>query len=430
MQSNTSKKNSLEVQMMEKLHRVVITGLGAITPIGNDLESYLKGLQSGQNGVDQITLFDASSHACRFAAEVKSFDPTGKLEPKESKRWDRFSKFGVIAAKEALNHSGLIIDNSNSGRIGVIIGSGVGGLLTMETQAHVLENKGASRVSPFTVPMMIPNMATGLAAIALGAKGPSSAVSTACAAGSNAIGDAFRLLQLGKADAMVCGGAEASITPLGVAGFASAKALSFRNDDPSTASRPFDSQRDGFVIGEGAGVLILETLDHALKRDATIHAEIIGYGTTCDAHHITSPTPGGVGGAEAMKLALIDGQINPEEVDYINAHGTSTPANDSNETSAIKAALGNHAYQVPTSSTKSMTGHLLGGSGGIEAVACALAIKHEIIPPTINYSNPDPNCDLDYVPNKAREKKLGVVLSNSFGFGGHNSSVLFGAFEG
>ena len=411
--------------MMEKLHRVVITGLGAITPIGNDLESYLKGLQSGRNGVDQITLFDASSHACRFAAEVKSFDPTGKLEPKESKRWDRFSKFGVIAAKEALNHSGLIIDNSNSGRIGVIIGSGVGGLLTMETQAHVLENKGASRVSPFTVPMMIPNMATGLAAIALGAKGPSSAVSTACAAGSNAIGDAFRLLQLGKADAMVCGGAEASITPLGVAGFASAKALSFRNDDPSTASRPFDSQRDGFVIGEGAGVLILETLDHALKRDATIHAEIIGYGTTCDAHHITSPTPGGVGGAEAMKLALIDGQINPEEVDYINAHGTSTPANDSNETSAIKAALGNHAYQVPTSSTKSMTGHLLGGSGGIEAVACALAIKHEIIPPTINYSNPDPNCDLDYVPNKAREKKLGVVLSNSFGFGGHNVCLAF-----
>ena len=411
--------------MMEKLHRVVITGLGAITPIGNDLKSYLKGLQSGQNGVDQITLFDAASHACRFAAEVKSFDPTGKLEPKESKRWDRFSKFGVIAAKEALNHSGLIIDNSNSGRIGVIIGSGVGGLLTMETQAHVLENKGASRVSPFTVPMMIPNMATGLAAIALGAKGPSSAVSTACAAGSNAIGDAFRLLQLGKADAMVCGGAEASITPLGVAGFASAKALSFRNDDPSTASRPFDSQRDGFVIGEGAGVLILETLDHALKRDATIHAEIIGYGTTCDAHHITSPTPGGVGGAEAMKLALIDGQINPEEVDYINAHGTSTPANDSNETSAIKAALGNHAYQVPTSSTKSMTGHLLGGSGGIEAVACALAIKHEIIPPTINYSNPDPNCDLDYVPNKAREKKLGVVLSNSFGFGGHNVCLAF-----
>ncbi len=410
---------------MENLHRVVVTGLGAITPIGNNVESYSQGLLSGCNGVEPITLFDASSHACRFAAEVKNFDPTGKLEPKESKRWDRFSKFGVIAAKEALQNSGLSITESNSSRIGVIIGSGVGGLLTMETQAHVLNNKGPGRVSPFTVPMMIPNMATGLAAIALGAKGPSSAVSTACAAGSNAIGDAFRLLQYGKADAMVCGGAEASITPLGVAGFASAKALSFRNDDPATASRPFDSQRDGFVIGEGAGILILETLEHALKRNATILAEIIGYGTTCDAHHITSPCPGGTGGAEAMKLALTDGKITPEKVDYINAHGTSTPANDSNETSAIKSALGNHAFKTPVSSTKSMTGHLLGGSGGIEAVACVLAIKNEIIPPTINYSNPDPICDLDYVPNKAREKKLDVVLSNSFGFGGHNVCLAF-----
>ena len=411
--------------MMENLHRVVVTGLGAITPIGNNVESYFKGLVSGCNGVKPITLFDASSHACRFAAEVKNFDPKGKLEPKESKRWDRFSKFGVIAAKEALEHSGLRLTDSNSSRIGVIIGSGVGGLLTMETQAHVLNNKGPSRVSPFTVPMMIPNMATGLAAIALGAKGPSSAVSTACAAGSNAIGDAFRLLQLGKADAMICGGAEASITPLGVAGFASAKALSFRNDDPTTASRPFDSQRDGFVIGEGAGILILETLEHALKRNATILAEIIGYGTTCDAHHITSPCPGGTGGAEAMKLALTDSKTDPEKIDYINAHGTSTSANDSNETSAIKSALGNHAFQTPVSSTKSMTGHLLGGSGGIEAVACVLAIKHEIIPPTINYSNPDPVCDLDYVPNKAREKKLDVVLSNSFGFGGHNVCLAF-----
>ena len=374
---------------------------------------------------DKITLFDASSHACRFAAEVKSFDPTGKLEPKESKRWDRFSKFGVIAAKEALNHSGLIIDDSNSGRIGVIIGSGVGGLLTMETQAHVLDNKGASRVSPFTVPMMIPNMATGLAAIALGAKGPSSAVSTACAAGSNAIGDAFRLLQLGKADAMVCGGAEASITPLGVAGFASAKALSFRNDDPSTASRPFDSQRDGFVIGEGAGVLILETLDHALKRDATIHAEIIGYGTTCDAHHITSPTPGGVGGAEAMKLALNDGKINPEQVDYINAHGTSTPYNDRFETMAVKTLLGEHVKNVPMSSTKSMTGHLLGAAGGVESVACVRMLETGMLAPTINYQEPDPDCDLDYVPNEAREAKISVAMSNSLGFGGQNASLVF-----
>ncbi|RZO51283.1 MAG: beta-ketoacyl-[acyl-carrier-protein] synthase II [Prochlorococcus sp. MED-G132] len=411
--------------MMEDLHRVVITGLGAVTPIGNTVADYLEGLKTANNGVGAISLFDASAHACRFAAEVKDFDPTGFLEAKESKRWDRFSKFGVVAAKQAVADAGLSIEEENSSRIGVIIGSGVGGLLTMETQAHVLNEKGPGRVSPFTVPMMIPNMATGLAAIALGAKGPSSAVATACAAGSNAIGDAFRLLQLGKADVMVCGGAEASITPLGVAGFASAKALSFRNDDPATASRPFDAERDGFVIGEGSGVLVLETLEHAKNRDATIHAEIVGYGMTCDAHHITSPTPGGVGGAEAIRLALKDGQLEPTSVDYINAHGTSTPANDSNETAAIKNALGERAYQIPVSSTKSMTGHLLGGSGGIEAVACVLALQHGMVPPTINYLNPDPQCDLDYVPNMAREHRLSVVLSNSFGFGGHNVCLAF-----
>ena len=405
---------------MEDLHRVVITGLGAVTPIGNTVADYLEGLKTANNGVGAISLFDASAHACRFAAEVKDFDPTGFLEAKESKRWDRFSKFGVVAAKQAVADAGLSIEEENSSRIGVIIGSGVGGLRTMETQAHVLNEKGPGRVSPFTVPMMIPNMASGLAAIALGAKGPSSAVATACAAGSNAIGDAFRLLQLGKADVMVCGGAEASITPLGVAGFASAKALTFRNDDPTTASRPFDAERDGFVIGEGSGVLVLETLEHAKNRDATIHAEIVGYGMTCDAHHITSPTPGGVGGAEAIRLALKDGQLEPTSVDYINAHGTSTPANDSNETAAIKNALGERAYQIPVSSTKSMTGHLLGGSGGIEAVACVLALQHGMVPPTINYLNPDPQCDLDYVPNMAREHRLSVVLSNSFGFGGHN----------
>ncbi len=411
--------------MVADLHRVVVTGLGAITPIGNTVEEYLEGLKCGRNGVTDITLFDASAHACRFAAEVTNFDPTGFLEPKESKRWDRFSKFGVVAAKQALADSGLIITESNSSRIGVIIGSGVGGLMTMESQAHVLSDKGPGRVSPFTVPMMIPNMATGLAAIALGAKGPSSAVATACAAGSNAIGDAFRMLQLGKADAMFCGGAEASITPLGVAGFSSAKALSFRNDDPSSASRPFDSERDGFVIGEGSGLMVLETLDHAKARSARIYAEIVGYGTTCDAHHITSPTPGGIGGAEAICEALKDGQLNAESVDYINAHGTSTPANDSNETAAIKTALGHRASQIPISSTKSMTGHLLGGSGGIEAVACVLSLNHEFIPPTINYANPDPACDLDYVPNTAREQKLEVVLSNSFGFGGHNVCLAF-----
>ena len=411
--------------MVEGLRRVVVTGLGAVTPIGNDVAQYWEGLCSGKNGVAGITLFDASRHACRFAAEVKGFDPSGWLEPKEAKRWDRFCKFGVVAAKQAVADAGLAIDGSNAHRVGVSIGSGVGGLLMMETQAHVLADRGPDRVSPFCVPMMIPNMATGLAAIALGARGPSSAVATACAAGSNAIGDAFRTIQLGLADAMVCGGAESAITPLGVAGFASAKALSFRNDDPATASRPFDLERNGFVIGEGSGVLVLEALEHAQARGARILAEVVGYGTTCDAHHITAPSPGGVGGAEAMRLALADARLEPEDVDYVNAHGTSTQANDSNETAAIKAALGEHARRIPVSSTKSMTGHLLGGSGGIEAVASILAIGHNLVPPTINYHTPDPVCDLDVVPNQAREHAVQVVLSNSFGFGGHNVCLAF-----
>ena len=411
--------------MAESSRRVVITGLGAVTPIGNTVSTYWAGLQSGANGVAPITLFDASKHACRFAAEVKDFDPTGVLDPKETKRWDRFCQFGVVAAKEALAQSGLEITDANRQRIGVIIGSGVGGLLTMETQAHVLEGKGPGRVSPFTVPMMIPNMATGLAAIALGAQGPSSAVATACAAGSNAIGDAFRLLQQGHADAMVCGGAESAITPLGVAGFASAKALSFRNDDPATASRPFDAERDGFVIGEGAGILVLETLDHAQARGAEILGEVVGYGMTCDAHHITSPIPGGLGGARAMSLALSDAGLKADDIDYVNAHGTSTPANDSNETAAIKTALGERAMAIPVSSTKSMTGHLLGGSGGIEAVAAVLALQNGVVPPTINHQNPDPACDLDVVPNQAREQIISTALSNSFGFGGHNVCLAF-----
>jgi len=411
--------------MVQGLQRVVVTGLGAVTPIGNDVPSYWEGLRSARNGVAGITLFDASRHACRFAAEVKNFDPSGWLEPKESKRWDRFCQFGVVAAKQAVAHAGLTIDASNQHRVGTAIGSGVGGLLMMETQAQVLNDRGPDRVSPFCVPMMIPNMATGLTAIALGAKGPSTAVATACAAGSNAIGDAYRLIQLGLADVMVAGGAESAITPLGVAGFASAKALSFRNDDPATASRPFDAERNGFVIGEGAGVVVLESLEHAQTRGAQILAEVVGYGMTCDAHHITSPSPGGVGGAEAMRLALRDAQLAPEAVDYVNAHGTSTQANDSNETSAIKSALGERAYQIPVSSTKSMTGHLLGGSGGIEAVAAVLAMEHNLVPPTINYQNPDPACDLDVVPNQAREHTLNVVLSNSFGFGGHNVCLAF-----
>jgi 3-oxoacyl-[acyl-carrier-protein] synthase II len=414
--------------MVETSRRVVITGLGSVTPIGNTTSAYWAGLCQGANGVAPITLFDASAHACRFAAEVKAFDPTGLIDPKEAKRWDRFCQFGVVAAKEALAQSGLLISDANRQRIGVIIGSGVGGLLMMESQAHVLKDKGPSRVSPFTVPMMIPNMATGLVAIALGAQGPSSAVATACAAGSNAIGDAFRLIQNGHADAMVCGGAESAITPLGVAGFASAKALSFRNNDPASASRPFDAERDGFVIGEGSGVLILESLSHAQARGAAILAEVVGYGSTCDAHHITSPTPGGAGGARAMALALADAQLEAEQVDYVNAHGTSTPANDSNETAAIKTALGPRARQIPVSSTKSMTGHLLGGSGGIEAVAAVLAIGHGVVPPTINYQNPDPACDLDVVPNQAREQIINTALSNSFGFGGHNVCLAFRRF--
>jgi len=411
--------------MGEGFHRVVVTGLGAVTPIGNTSHAYWDGLTQGLSGGAPISLFDASAHACRFAAEVKGFNPIGVLEPKESKRWDRFCKFAVVAAKEAVTQAGLEINDANRARVGVSIGSGVGGLLMMESQAHVLADRGPSRVSPFTVPMMIPNMAAGLTAIALGAQGPSTACSTACAAGSNAIGDAFRLLQLGKADAMVCGGAESAITPLGVAGFASAKALSFRNDDPAGASRPFDLERDGFVIGEGAGILVLETLTHAEARQTSMLGEVVGYGMTCDAHHITSPAPGGSGGAEAMRLALQDAQLEPEAIDYVNAHGTSTSANDSNETAAIKTALGDQARRVAISSTKSMTGHLLGGSGGIEAVACVLAIQHGVVPPTINLHTPDPSCDLDYVANQARDLTLNSVLSNSFGFGGHNVCLAF-----
>ena len=418
--------------MVDGLHRVVITGLGAVTPIGNTVQDYWNGLTSGSNGVEAITLFDASEHACRFAAEVKDFDPTGFIEPKEAKRWDRFCKFGVVAAKQAVAHAGLEISDANADRIGTIIGSGVGGLLTMETQAHVLEGRGPGRVSPFTVPMMIPNMATGLAAIALGTKGPSSAVATACAAGSNAVGDAFRLLQLGKADAMVCGGAESAITPLGVAGFASAKALSFRNDDPATASRPFDKERDGFVIGEGAGVLVLETLEHAQARGATILAEVVGYGMTCDAHHITSPTPGGVGGAEAMRLALADGGIDPSEIDYVNAHGTSTHLNDKVETAAIKIALGEEqAKKAWISSTKSMVGHNVGAASAVEAVVCALSLHRGVVHHTLNLENPDVEngCDLDYVPGAPREKAIRAVLSNSLGFGGHNVSLAFRRYD-
>ena len=405
--------------------RVVITGLGAITPIGKNLADYWDGLLQGRSGVGAVTLFDASKHACQIAAEVKDFDPHQYLDKKDAKRMDRFAQFGVCASKQALADAELTINDLNAERVGVLIGTGVGGLKVMEEQNENLITKGPRKVSPFTIPMMIANMAAGLTAIHTGAKGPNSCTVTACAAGSHAIGDAFRLIQLGYADAMICGGAEAAVTPLSFAGFCSAKALSTRNDDPLHASRPFDRDRDGFVMGEGSGILLLEELEHARARGAKIYAEIVGYGMTCDAYHMTSPVPGGQGAAKAIELALSDGDLTPEQVDYINAHGTSTPANDSNETKAIKKALGTKAQKVAISSTKSMTGHLLGGSGGIEAVATVMAIKNDRVPPTINLADPDPECDLDYIPNESRQQRVDVALSNSFGFGGHNVTLAF-----
>jgi 3-oxoacyl-[acyl-carrier-protein] synthase II len=408
-----------------KRRRVVVTGVGAITPIGNTPDEYWKGLLSGSNGIDFITAFDASRHDCRIAGEVKNFDPHDYFERKEAKRMDRFSQFGVAAAKQALADAELVINQLNAEQVGIIIGSGIGGLKVLEDQQTIYLNRGPDRCSPFMIPMMIANMAAGLAAIHTGAKGPNSCSVTACAAGSNAIGDAFRQIQGGYAKAMICGGCEAAITPLGLAGFAAARALSTRNDDPAHACRPFDKDRDGFVMGEGAGILILEELEHALNRGARIYGEMVGYGMTCDAYHMTSPVPGGLGAARAIELALKDGGLTPEQVSYINAHGTSTPANDSTESSAMKKALGDHAYKVAISSTKSMTGHLLGGSGGIEAVATVLAIANDQIPPTINLENPDPECDLDYVPHTSRQQIVNVALSNSFGFGGHNVTLAF-----
>lgn len=405
--------------------RVVVTGLGAITPIGNTVSEYWEGLLSGRNGIGPITLFDAQKHACRFAGEVKGFDPHDYMERKDAKRMDRFAQFGVAASKQALADAKFVINELNAEQVGAIIGTGIGGLKVLEDQQEVYLTRGPDRCSPFMIPMMIANMAAGLTAIHTGAKGPNSCTVTACAAGSNAIGEAFRLIQAGYAQAMICGGTEAAVTPLGVAGFAAARALSTRNHDPEHACRPFDRERDGFVMGEGAGILLLEELECAKARGARIYAEIVGYGMTCDAYHMTSPVPGGLGAARAMQLALKDAGISPERVDYINAHGTSTPANDSTETAAIKIALGENAYKVAISSTKSMTGHLLGGSGGIEAVATVLAVANDRIPPTINWENPDPDCDLDYVPNYSRAQKVEVALSNSFGFGGHNVTLVF-----
>ncbi|MEO1373969.1 MAG: beta-ketoacyl-ACP synthase II [Cyanobacteria bacterium J06635_10] len=408
-----------------KRKRVVVTGVGAITPIGNTPEQYWEGLASGRNGIGEITLFDASRHDCRIAGEVKDFDPHEYMDRKEAKRMARFAQFGVSAAKQALSDAQLVINDLNAEQVGIMLGSGIGGLKVMEEQQAIYLNRGPDRCSPFMVPMMIANMAAGLTAIHVGAKGPNSCPVTACAAGSNAIADAFRIIQDGYAQAMICGGCEAAITPLSMAGFASARTLSTRNGDPKHASRPFDKDRDGFVMGEGAGILILEELEHALSRGARIYAEMIGSGMTCDAYHMTSPVPGGKGAARAIQLALKDAGITPQQVTYINAHGTSTPVNDPTETAAMKEALGEHAYKIAISSTKSMTGHLLGGSGGIEGVATVLAIANNRVPPTINLVNQDPECDLDYVANESRALDIKVALSNSFGFGGHNVTLAF-----
>jgi 3-oxoacyl-[acyl-carrier-protein] synthase II len=382
-------------------------------------------MMQGRSGISTITLFDPRDHDCQIAGEVKNFDPCLYMDKKETKRTDRFTQFAIAATQQALNDASFKITDLNAEQVGVIIGTGIGGIKVLEDQQTINLQKGPSRCSPFMVPMMIANMAAGNVAIQVGAKGPSSCSVTACAAGSNAIGDAFRLIQRGDVQAMIAGGTEAAITSISVAGFSAARTLSRRNQEPTLASRPFDKNRDGFVIGEGSGILFLEELEHALSRGARIYAELVGYGSTCDAYHITSPSPGGEGAARAIRLALKDAGLAPEQVDYINAHGTSTPVNDSTETAAVKKALGDHAFKIAISSTKSMTGHLLGGAGGIEGVATVLAIANDYLPPTINQTTPDPECDLDYVPNYSRPQSVTVALSNSFGFGGHNVTLAF-----
>ncbi|MEB3329144.1 MAG: beta-ketoacyl-ACP synthase II [Candidatus Sericytochromatia bacterium] len=406
--------------------RVVVTGMGAVTPLGTGLASYWNNLVAGRSGIGPITAFDARTLDCRIAGQVPDFDPLDWLDDrKEARRLARFSQFAIAASKQALSDAGLAVTSSNAGRVGVSIGSGMGGLGALEEQFDVLRDRGPGRVSPFTVPLMIPNMAAGNVAIAVGAQGPNTCPVTACASGSHAIGEAFEIIRRGDADALLAGGSEAVITPMGITAFAAARALSTRNDEPARASRPFDRQRDGFVMGEGAGVVLLEALPHALARGARIYAEVVGWGMTCDAHHMTAPPPDGAGIVRAMRLALGRAGLAPEAVGYLNAHGTSTPLNDAIETQAVKEVFGPHASRLPVSSGKSMTGHLLGAAGGIEAIATVLAIYHSLMPPTINLEDPDPACDLDYVPNAARPGTVEVAMSNSMGFGGHNASLLF-----
>jgi len=409
--------------------RVVITGLGAISPVGNTAADFWQALLAGKSGIGPITRFDASEYDAKIAGEVKDFEPTAFIDKKEARRMDRFTQFAIAAAKMALDDSGLDLEKADKSRIGSFVGSGIGGMDTLHEQYKNLFEKGPNRVSPFFIPMMIANMAAGQVSIAFGLQGPSSCVVTACATGTNCIGDAMKVIQRGDADVMVAGGTEAAISPAGMAGFCSMKALPTRNDAPEKASRPFEKDRDGFVMGEGSGIVILESLEHALARGARIYAELAGYGTNADAYHVTAPAPEGAQAARCMELAIKDAGLQVTDVDYINAHGTSTPLNDKNETLGIKALFGDHAKNLAVSSIKSMTGHLLGAAGGIECVATALTVANDMMPPTINYDTPDPELDLDYVPNQARAKVVRVALSNSFGFGGHNATLLVKKFE-
>ena len=409
--------------------RVVVTGLGCVSPVGNNVNDTWQALLAGKSGAAPITAFDASAHKTKFAAEVKGFDPVALFGTRDARKMDRFSQFATAATLEAMEQAGLKVDESNRDRAGILIGTGIGGIITLLEQYEVLRERGPERVSPFLIPMMISDNAAGNIAIRIGARGPNMALATACASGTNALGEAAEMIRRGSADVMIAGGAEAAITALSMAGMNVMTALSTRNDDPQTASRPFDKNRDGFLMGEGAGILILESLEYAQARGAKILCEFSGYGTTDDAHHISAPAENGAGAAISMSLALQNADLKPEDVSYINAHGTSTYLNDKSETAAIKTVFGEQAYKIPVSSTKSMTGHLLGASGALEGVISAMAIMNNILPPTINYETPDPVCDLDYVPNQPRKAEPNYVMSNSFGFGGHNATLILGRYE-
>ena len=411
--------------------RVVVTGLGVITPLGQGIGAFWENLLAGQCGIGPVTAYDTEGYACTIAGEVKDFDPTPAFpSPKEVRRTDRFTQFAMVAGWEAINDSGLDLDKANRDRIGAFIGSGIGGLGTMEKQHKTLLARGPGRISPFFIPMMILNMASGMFSLYNGLRGPNIATCSACATASHAIGEAWRTLVMGDADVMLAGGTEAAINPIAMSGFDSMRAMSRRNDDPQHASRPFDAGRDGFVMGEGSGVVVLETLEHAKERGARIYCEIAGYGNTADAHHMTSPAPGGEGGARAMRAALASGGLNPEDISYINAPGTSTPQGDACETQAIKTVFGDHARRLAVSSTKGATGHMLGAAGSVEMAVCCKALETNIVPPTINYETPDPDCDLDYVPNKPREMEVNAIANNSFGFGGHNACLMAKKFKG